>query len=138
MEKAYLSLNSIRICIDARDPESKGRAYSPLSDEEFAFADLGSLFLRLDAFFDAKGYPQAFEDKRSFDGSKEQDNRYKGRPETSEKAAEILTKSGKIATYDVILTSRRNTSWQGMVFTPERVKVGEFKGEMELLKILEK
>lgn len=125
-------LNGIRICIDNKDSNMEGRAYSPLWKACITFCGLEELLLKADKVFDEKGYPQAFQEKRSFLGKKCRPAAFRGlpSPETDEKT--ILSQQGMLETYDIVVESRRNTSWQGCVYKAGK-KIGDFCGELELI-----
>ncbi len=128
-------LNGIRICIDNKDSNMEGRAYSPLWEACITFCGLEELLLKADKVFDEKGYPQAFQEKRSFLVQKSRPTAFRGfpSPETDEKT--ILSQRGMLETYDIVVESRRNTSWQGRVYK-EGIMIGDFCGELELISCL--
>ena len=131
--KKFYSANMFRVCIDAYKEDISGRLYSPLSTEEITFGGVGELLLKMDKLFDKVGYPQAFQNKRSFDGAQDIGNAYRGIPKVLRTGEDIMAQVGEYSTYDVEVTSRRNTSWQGVIYTAEGVRKGEFNGEVELL-----
>lgn len=131
--KKFYSANMFRVCIDAYKEDISGRLYSPLSTEEITFGGVGELLLKMDKLFDKVGYPQAFQNKRSFDGVQDIGNAYRGIPKVLRTGEDIMAQVGEYSTYDVEVTSRRNTSWQGVIYTAEGVRKGEFNGEVELL-----
>lgn len=125
--------NMVRLCIDAYQEDIAGRAYSPLNTEEIQFAGISELFMKLDQVFDLAGYPQATTKKRTFNDINNQCQQYHGIPESPLSVTEMQNREGKIKTYDIIFYSRLNTSWQGMVKSPNDQKMDEFHGELELL-----
>ena len=129
----YYPLNAFRICADMIDEDVEGRVYSPLKADCIPFRGMGELLVKMDALFDKVGYPQAFQDKRSFDKDKERVNLYRGIPDGELKPAGIISKVGKVRTFDVVVTSRKNTSWQGTVQTDDGTVLGDFDGEIALL-----
>uniref|UniRef100_UPI004056EE78 hypothetical protein n=1 Tax=Acetatifactor sp. TaxID=1872090 RepID=UPI004056EE78 len=136
--KRNYPINMFRVCIDIGGKDAKGRVYSPMCEEEMIFTGIGELVLKMDKLFDSKGYPQAFQDKRSFENAKKTDNAYRGIPKAVRVAESILDKSGEHCTYDIAVESRRNTSWQGVIYDADGVEQGDFHGEMELLEKLTK
>lgn len=138
MSNEFYALNSVRLCIDDTINGIKGRAYTPLCDRPLTFNDFGRLIIDLDQIFDKNGYPQAFTDTRSFDSRPEYYNRYKGQPSAKLAAGEILSETGAIATFDMVINSRRSSSWQGILFDELRNRVGNFTGEVELLATIDK
>lgn len=135
MENRYYPLNGVRICINEKKPAILGLAYSPLSENPIEFSDIGQLMISLDALFDKVGYPQSFQDKRSFTES-ESGNRYKGRPDAKTPGSDILSKSGEVATFDLVIDSRHDSSWQGAVSSANGELLGSFVGDMDLLKLI--
>jgi len=64
----YYPLNAFRICADKIDDDVEGRVFSPLKAEMISFSSMAGLLVKMDELFDQVGYPQAFQDKRRFDG----------------------------------------------------------------------
>ena len=60
--------NGFRICVDTEEQDMAGRIYSLLVPEAITYSGWNELFLKMDAVFDQVGYPQAFQEKRSFTG----------------------------------------------------------------------
>lgn len=134
--KDYYPLNMFRLCIDNNKKNIGGRAFSPLTEQTISFSDVTELLLEMDKLFDRVGYPQAFQEKRSFAEESENSNVYRGKPEAMQKNRLILEKTGKVDTYDILVVSRRNTTWQGEVYDMNKNKVGSFIGDVDLLGIL--
>lgn len=127
--------NGFRICVDGRENDIRGKVFSPLEERTITFSGFNELMLAMDEIFDKNGYPQAFQEKRTFT-DKKGSAPYHGVPEVSPEAALIYEKEGTLFTVDVIVESRRNTSWQGYVYLTDNTKLGDFQGEIELLQIL--
>ncbi len=136
--KKYYPPNAFRICVDTMEEDIAGRIYTPLSTGMISFVSVGEMLVKMDELFDHFGYPQAFQDKRSFDSEKDSANLYRGRPETQQTAVEIIRQSGRKKTFDMIVKSRQNTSWQGALYDMEGNLLTEFDGEVELLSVLVK
>lgn len=134
--KRVYSVNMFRVCTDVCGEYISGSAHSPLCKEEIAFTGIGELLLKMDKLFDSIGYPQAFQNKRSFEDVKSIDNAYRGIPKPVRKDEDIFGKHGKLCTYDVEVTSRRNTSWQGIIYDTDGVEKARFDGEVKLLEKL--
>lgn len=134
--KNYYPPNAFRICIDGNGTDISGRIYTPLCQDEIEFQGIGEILLKMDALFDSAGYPQAFQEKRTFEDKKEQDNRYSGIPSAKQSVEKIQSLQGRLYTMDIIVCSRRNTTWQGSVYAADGGKLSEFSGEVELLKTL--
>ena len=133
---SYYPLNSFRVCIDSIDPDVKGNAYSPLQKEEVTFNGVGELIIKMDQLFDAIGYPQGFQDKRSFGRKKEYWNLHKGIPQYTLDQKSILEKSGILKTMDIMVKSRKNTSWQGEIYDDKGNYISTFAGEVGLFNLI--
>ena len=88
-------------------------------------------------FFDKYGYPQAFVNGRSFDEGGLEGNRYRGMPESVRMDEEILAYRGKYATCDIVVESRRNATWQGIVGDSYGNVLDKFECVLDIMKILE-
>lgn len=130
---SYYPPNAFRICADKIKEDVEGRVVCPLSKEIIHFSGMGELLVKMDELFDSVGYPQAYQDKRSFDRDKERANAYRGIPEGARKPTEIISQIGECITLDIVVTSRKNTSWQGKIYGVEGNFLGGFSGEIELL-----
>ena len=90
----------------------------------------------MDAIFDRVGYPQAFQEKRSFTGGTRAAS-YQGSPKRLQPQEAVTHERGQLWTVDVVVISRRDASWQGIVYDLDRQELGQFDGELGLMKILE-
>lgn len=136
MKNIYFPQNAFRVCVDLIEEDISGRIYSPLSEKMIPFAGIGEILVKMDELFDCCGYPQAFQNKRSFDTVKEQKNLYRGLPEKLQNTEDILSHYGKEGTFDLLVKSRQNASWQGVLYDDEGNVLKEFDGEIGLLSIL--
>lgn len=134
--KRFYSVNMFRVCMDACGDYINGNAHSPMCKEKIAFSGIGELLLKMDKLFDSIGYPQAFQNKRSFEDGKGIDNTYRGIPKPVRMPEEILGEYGQVCTYDIEVISRRNTSWQGIIYDVDGTEKTRFDGEMQLLEKL--
>lgn len=126
--------NGIRLCIDQWGDAIQGRAYSRLSAVPLKFENCCEMLLRTDKLFDRCGYPQSFSDKKDFRG-----NRVTGHytpPRTVMDEEEILRQQGALYTVDILVRSRRNAGWQGIVSYQDGSPPEEFFSEMELLECI--
>lgn len=123
--------NAIRLCIDEYNGELQGRIYSRMNEKPLFFENCGELLVRVDKLFDQCGYPQAFEDKKDFQGK-----RVLGQylpPNLVMEDEEIYRSRGKIHTVDIFIRSRKNASWQGSILCGDGSPPERFDSEMELL-----
>lgn len=133
----YYPLNSVRVCIEEQGVSgASGKAYSPLQEGAIEFLDLNELILKLDQMFDRVGYPQAFQEKRSFQEQQSMHYSYGGIPEPAAGAEAVPTHLGSTATWDIQVDGRRNTSWQGKARRVDDETAVPFNSELELLNIL--
>ena len=128
--------NGFRICVDTEEQDMAGRIYSLLVPEVITYSGWNELFLKMDAVFDQVGYPQAFQEKRSFTGGTKAAS-YQGSPKLLQPYEAVMHERGLLWTVDVVVISRRDTSWQGIVYDLDRQEIGQFDGELGLMKILE-
>lgn len=111
--------NMIHLCIDRYDGyQISGRAYTPTLDYYIDFADLNELFLKLDHVFDKNGNPVASQSMRSFQ-KPEKAGKYQASPKVVKDYMELLGESGKELNVDIVVKSRRKSSWQGILFYQE-------------------
>ena len=128
--------NGFRICVDTEEQDMAGRIYSLLVPEVITYSGWNELFLKMDAVFDQVVYPQAFQEKRSFTGGTKAAS-YQGSPKLLQPYEAVTHERGLLWTVDVVVISRRDTSWQGIVYDLDRQELGQFDGELGLMKILE-
>lgn len=137
MKACGYPLNSFRLCLDRlSDNMIEGRFYHLLSEKETVFRDISQFLLYADRILDQGNFPQSFQEKRSFHAVPPE-----GRKQISEilmDGERIKSMHGTAATADVIVMSRRHTSWQGVVRKTNGSKLGDFSGEIELIELLEK
>lgn len=117
----YYPASAMRICIDhISNMEISGRAYCPQLEEPIVFKDLGMFLVMADRALDRRGYPLAFQKKRSFtEGSiiEGDDSLYKEvrAIRQHEQVVDVSAMRGEICTFLVHILSRRNCSWQGRI-----------------------
>lgn len=129
-------LNGIRLCIDRVDETMSGRMYSKMSEGPISFDSTNRMLLKADDFFDQQGYPQRFLEPRSFQNSTETISHFHY-PKQAVPDETIFEQKGDCFTVDVIVQSRRQAGWQGVVLEAEGDYISDFKSELELLMILE-
>lgn len=134
-EKKIYPPNGFRVCVDSREDDISGLVYSPLKECPISYTGFNELMLKMDQVFDKSGYPQAFQVKRSFLQSKKNPAPYHGVPKVSSETLQIFEKAGKLFTVDVVVKTRRNTSWQGNVYSTDGTKLGSFESDIELLQL---
>lgn len=131
----YYPLNSFRLCIDGYENDSLlAFIYSPLADKKIVVNDFTKMVLDVDRYFESYDYPKAYQHKRSFSDDKvimETDKTKIKYP-----IDEIVCKQGQVATFDIIVTSRQHTNWQGIVKNIKGEIVYRFSSELLLIEFL--
>lgn len=131
--------NSLRLCIDCyKNSCMCGYAYSPLQEDPIEFRDIMELIAKADKLFDERGYPQSYQNKRVF-SRKSQSNpiSFSLHPEIHRKAEYIVNQRGRLATFDVQVFSRRNTTWQGKICANADGTCMNFRSDLELIHYLD-
>lgn len=124
--------NAIRVCVDeCRDSDVQGRIYSKFLTEPLLFRNCGEMLLKTDYMFDQKGFPQTYQKRRYFRDRKEKIDC--APPDEMVEDERILEQSGNYSTFDVIVQSRKKSSWQGVLKTQDGTPMTEFRSEMELI-----
>ena len=128
------SHHMLHICVDNYcDCGIKGRIFNDTLKENVLFTDIHHIFLECENLFDRNGNPLSSQQKRSFQ---------KGKRESSLHCyshkyydyRDFLNEKGKVKTFDIIVKSRNNTSWQGILFCENEKE--NFSSELELIKII--
>lgn len=127
-------LNCLHICVDCCEEDLAGRIYCKMSSKELPFQNTSELLLRADSLFDEKGFPQSFQEKRTFVGHPVWHSRY-GTPKAFLTDEEVVNQNGAYWTFDILVYSRRRASWQGALLNPGRPG-RSFESAKELLEIL--
>ena len=131
-ERIY-PVNSLRVCVDGDAAEEfRGKFYSKMNPEPISFRDFGELIVLADKLFDKRGYPQTFQEKRSFRSTASGAGHYAA-PEIFLGDEEILAQQGECWTFDILVQSRRRAGWQGVLLGADGI-MREYQSEMELLK----
>lgn len=128
-------MNAVRLCVDRYGADMQGRIYSRMSEEPLVFTNCSEMLLRADALFDECGYPQTFQEKRSFLEGERSPGRY-AVPQAVMGSEEIRSQKGQYYTLDIIVWSRRRAGWQGKLQHPDGTMLAEFQSELELLECI--
>lgn len=130
-KRSDLPVSTLYICTDERNGENRaGRAYCRLFPSAIKFRDLGELLVKADLMFDKAGYPQAYQESRSFASDEIRSVVYN--PELHFSDEELREKQGRISTEYIIVSSRRRSGWQG-IYIDSQGNDSEFISEIELL-----
>lgn len=126
--------DAVRLCLDYRkDEHFEGTLYSCVSTQGFPFSNFTCFIMMTEEILDYLGRPQSFQERRTF-------NKKKRRLcfdllKIQEDCSFIYEKSGEAATYDIIVTTRQKSDWQGIVKENSQI-LGEFKSILELMYLL--
>lgn len=135
---AFNHMNSyLRFCIDrACDHEVGGRVFSQRFLHPVDFTDLGNLVLFLEDVFDYQNYPQAFQSTRIIVESKSDLSLAAEEPGAGMTPPVVRAAHGSVATFDVLVVSRRSSSWQGSVDWLDGSERQEFSSYLELMHLI--
>ncbi len=132
--------NSTRtlVCVNkviAHDPT--GTFFNPYMNGERKFTGIINLIDQMDAFFDQQGFPQAFNQYRSF--QKTSSNRSNQAEEVVEQMGEEMfeIKRGEKATFVIQVQFRQNSTWQGTITWTEQKKIQHFRSTLEMIKLMD-
>ncbi|MDO4523202.1 MAG: hypothetical protein Q4B57_08680 [Eubacteriales bacterium] len=129
-------MNALRVCVDEETACVEGRAYSKMEERPLFFSNYAQLLLLADKMFDRHGYPQHFQERRSFCREEEKSSIMHMLPEQKLSDETVLGQRGRRRTFDLVIKSRRRSGWQGCLLTDE--EQADFESEIELLRMLEK
>lgn len=127
------SLNMARICIDECQGRITGRVYSKPWPTPINFFGLGEMVVAMDRMFDKYRYPQAFQERRSFREPTGRAGPWR-MPEARLSDMEMEHQQGRRYTFDIVVQSRRQSGWQGLLMQTDRTILTRFNNERELLK----
>lgn len=117
--------NMIHLCINGvKDYQISGLAYNTTIQDPIQFTDIHDMILSFDKIFDKNGNPQSSHIKRSFQ-KEEKPSKYQIKPQMLCEYENYLDKKGSIATFDIIVRSRLQSTWQGIIFYQDEVIVFE-------------
>lgn len=109
----------MRVCVDhLADGQLSGRVYCPcISDEAFGFTDIGNMLLQMEEIFDSRGIPGAYNKTRSFGNPRQASlvSDVMQRDEISENLVRMQAQSGSLNTFELLVTTRQNATWQGWI-----------------------
>ena len=135
---AFNHMNSyLRFCIDSiRDQQIAGKLFSQRFFSPVAFSDLGSVALFLDEVFDQQNFPQAFQRNRTFLAGESDLSNVVDEPGQGMTPAVVCAARGRVVTFDVLVVSRRSSSWQGTVSWLDENNRQEFHSFLELMRMI--
>ncbi|MCL1976155.1 MAG: hypothetical protein FWG61_08355 [Firmicutes bacterium] len=136
--KLNQSNSDLRICVDSiAQGQISGRVYGQRLEHPLVFADIGDMLLQIDDILNAQDYPRAFQRKRSFGVEQKSTAPLPIELEGVYMSKETVeTSYGKIATYNVNITTRQNTSWQGIIDWLDDSPIITFRSALEFIHII--
>ena len=134
-ETSSFPVNHIRVCIDNPSAFS-GRIYGTSLKDPVDFTSEESFLRSVCSIYDGIGQPLSYTVVRSFGGDGPKYNSYKASPRRYYTAKEIEKLTAKCNYYDLIMLSRRNSEWQGLIQDNAGQFMGNFKTAFECLKLM--
>lgn len=136
---AFNHMNSyLRFCVNAaQEHRISGKLFSQRLIHPLEFHDLGSLILFLEEVFDRQNYPQAFQNTRTLIPAASDMSLVAETPAQGMTPAVVRAARGTVTTFDVLVTSRRNSSWQGSVDWLDGGSRQEFTSFLALMRMID-
>lgn len=139
MTEAYRTNPALRICVDRLHQGAiEGRVFSSRLTAPLVFTDWSNLVLRLERIFDQQKLPQAFQGARTFLYDVHgMENIASGDTAAGMSMELVRAQYGQLSTFDMVVVTRRYSSWQGWVDWLDGSVRQPFTGVLELLHIME-
>ena len=136
---AFNHMNStLRFCVDGTEQQTlRGRVFSQRFLHPLKFNDMGSLVLYLEDVFDEQNFPQAFQQSRTIISCSNDMSIVAPEPSDGMTPAVVRAARGAIATFEVLVISRRSSTWQGSVDWLDGSDRQEFSSYLELLRMID-
>ncbi len=116
------------VCVDSYDDGVlKGRFYCA-DQEPRSFESLTQMLVKMDAILEENQIPQSYTTARTFSSVL--------MPEESPAVASA-TRKGALATFEIQILFRQNSSWQGMVVWKEKKMEQSFRSVLEMILLLD-
>lgn len=134
--------SSVLVCVNrVEDGDPSGEIYSLYRNGTVLFHGVVELISRMDRLYDRIGFPQAFQQFRSF-------YTQEPAPAVIDKLEVIAPmeqmeqdvfelKTGDKATFVIQVQFRQNSSWQGVITWTEQKKTRRFRSAMEMIKLMD-
>ncbi len=130
----------LRICIDKNNNgQIGGRVFGQRLENTLIFDDLLNFILMIDALLDKQNFPRAFQRRRSF-----AQQELPSRPPAAEIEGDLMSKDfveeqlGALATLELSIITRQNTSWQGTIVWQDNKQRQSFKSALEFVRHINK
>ena len=129
---------AIRVCVDTLDPIRRvatGRLLNQWIPRPLEFSDLGQLLLQAERILDIQGFPQAYQRKRSFSVPSGNPSEKADESEQGIDPAVVEAAHGMVRTFSIIVETRMNTTWQGLINWLDVTPMVHFDSALELIRI---
>ena len=128
---------AIRVCIDqVKDQLICGRIVSQRLTVPICFHDINDLVIKIDSLMEAQAFPQAFNSMRSFTKRTLRDLPAAQSEEELSTIEEVYAHTRDIITFALLVTSRRNSSWQGYIDWLDDSPKQPFSSALEFIKLV--
>ena len=128
--------STLRVCIDSvKGRTISGRVLSRRLTEPYHFPDLNSFVLQMEAVFDAQKFPQAYHRLRTFLPAGDKSTLAAEDLASGMSEEAVNAGRGEVATVELRVMSRRNSTWQGTVNWLDSSVIQEFSSYLELMHI---
>ena len=128
--------STLRVCIDCvKGRTISGRVLSRRLTQPYVFPDLNSFVLQMETVFDAQNFPQAYQRMRTFLRNENEETIAAADPSCGMSEEEVNAGRGEIATVELRVQSRKNSTWQGTVNWLDSSIIQEFSSYLELMHI---
>ena len=128
--------STLRVCIDCvKGRTISGRVLSRRLTQPYVYPDLNSFVLQMEAVFDAQNFPQAYQRIRTFLRNENEETIAAADPSCGMSEEEVNAGRGEIATVELRVQSRKNSTWQGTVNWLDSSIIQEFSSYLELMHI---
>jgi|GEM_PF-448899 len=144
----YLSPSTLHLMIDEVSEgkvDFSGRVSGICLEEVYSFDGMQNLMVLVDKLLNQIGRPQASREFRTWRRSarpvaKNPDNDeisgYTKEPICYHTPEEIMAESGKVATVNVVIETRKFSTWQGVAINCDGTSRQRFESEVQLLSLL--
>ena len=130
---------ALKICIDElSEGKLVGWVYGQRLIEPIRFNDISDLLLQLEDVLDLQNYPQAFQEKRSFNKAMKKTEPPEGdySPHYMDETM-VNDAQGKLITFILRVTLRQNTTWQGQLDWLDGNPLEQFNSDLELIALID-
>ncbi len=128
--------NCVGVCIDESRTGFKGRVYCCYNRNPQHFNDVTELFYIVDGVMDALNYPAVKTKDRGFKKTECQFELDQIDVENKIHEVDHLIPEFERGGYIIMVTSRDNATWQGIVYDRKNDVECSFNSEVELIKLL--